>query len=68
MSKPKPLSRDTSLALKTMYEEDLERLRQARAKEMDEWSAAILTEKTNRKRKFGALPIIIKGDISDQYE
>ncbi len=51
-----------------MYEEDLERLRQARAKEMDEWSAAILTEKTNRKRKFGALPTIIKGDISDQSE
>ena len=35
-----------------MYESDIERLRQARARNMDEWSNAISSEKLSRKKKL----------------
>jgi hypothetical protein len=67
MSK-KPLSTKTSASLKAMYESDLEQLRQARAKEMDEWSNAILNEKFSRKGKLTAALAVSKIDTSDQSE
>ena len=45
-----------------MYDSDIERLRQARAKEMDEWSNAISSEKLSRKKK---LQSIAKGAIEE---
>ena len=64
----KTLSAKTSASLKTMYESDLEQLIQARAKEMDEWSNAILNEKFSRKGKLTAALAVSKIDDGNQSE